>query len=376
MLTSGARRLAKAGPGRGWRGEAGWLAAAALVMAVALGLRLWGIRHGLPYVYNVDENANFVPRAIGMFGHSYNPGYFVNPPAFTYLLHAAFELRWNRETVGDAYAVDRGAVFEVARIVAALVGTLAVGVLLWAGRRLSGGATGLIAGALLAVAFLPVHYSHFALNDAPTLAPVCLTLLGVATIYRHNHLRGYALAGAALGVACAFKYTAGIVLVTVVAAALVTPAAHGATSRARGLAVAGVLALAGFLATNPFALLDFDAFSEGIRHQSEASGDGGGKLGLTQGSGLVYYLGTTTWGLGWLPAVAAIAGAAHLLLHDRRLAAVLIPAPLLFLAFMGSQDRFFARWLLPIYPLLCLLAAIGVVFVAVRLGRRVRVRGG
>jgi hypothetical protein len=372
VLTTGARRLARTGPGRGWRGEAGWLAAAALITAVALGLRLWGIRHGLPYIYNVDENANFVPRAIGMFGHSYNPGYFVNPPAFTYLLYAAFELRWSREAVGDAYAVDRGAVFEVARVVAALLGTLAVGVLLWAGRRLSGGAAGLIAGALLAVAFLPVHYSRLALNDVPTLAPVCLTLLGVATIYRHNELRGYALAGAALGVACAFKYTAGIMLVTVVAAALVTPAADGAMSRARGLVVAGALALAGFLVANPFALLDFDAFSEGIRHQSEASGDGGGKLGLTQGSGLVYYLGTTTWGLGWLPAVAAIGGAARLLLRDRRLAAVLIPAPLLFLAFMGVQDRFFARWLLPVYPLLCLLAAIGVVVVAVHAGRRVR----
>jgi hypothetical protein len=29
----------------------------------------------------------------------------------------------------------------------------------------------------------------------------------------------------------------------------------------------------------------------------------------------------------------------------------------LFALFMGTQDRFFARWLLPVYPLLCLLAA-------------------
>jgi hypothetical protein len=43
--------------------------------------------------------------------------------------------------------------------------------------------------------------------------------------------------------------------------------------------------------------------------------------------------------------------------RDRRLALVLVPAPLVFLLFMGIQDRFFARWLLPIYPLLCLLAA-------------------
>ena len=43
-------------------------------------LRLWGTKTGLPYVYNVDEGAHFVPRAIGMFDHSYDPGYFINPP--------------------------------------------------------------------------------------------------------------------------------------------------------------------------------------------------------------------------------------------------------------------------------------------------------
>ena len=352
------------------RSERGWLAAAAGILAGALVLRLWGISHGLPYVYNADENAHFVPRAVGMFGHSYNPNYFVNPPAYTYLLHVAFELRWgSREALGDALAADRASVFELARVVSALLGTLAVGLLLWAGRRLLGRAAGLVAGALLAVAFLPVHYSHLALNDVPTLAPVCLTLVGVAGVYRHNRLRDYALAGAALGVACATKYTAGILLVTLLAAAAFAPVAG---PRVRGLALAGVLALAGFLLANPYALLDFDAFREGISRQSEASGDGGGKLGLSTDSGVLYYLGTATWGLGWLPALAALGGAIGLALRDRRLAAVLVPAPLLFLAFMGLQDRFFARWLLPVYPLLCLLAGWAAVAAAAWLTARLR----
>ena len=127
----------------------------------------------------------------------------------------------------------------------------------------------------------------------------------------------------------------------------------------RGLLLAGVLSLAGFLVANPYALLDFSAFRDGLSHQSEASGDGGGKLGLSTDSGVVYYLGTLTWGLGWLPALFALGGAIGLAFRDRRLFAVLVPAPLVFLAFMGTQDRFFARWLLPVYPLLCLLAAWG-----------------
>jgi len=67
-----------------------WPLAVAATTAVALVLRLWGVRHGLPYAYNVDENAHFVPRAIGLFGHGWNPHYFANPPALTYLLHLVF----------------------------------------------------------------------------------------------------------------------------------------------------------------------------------------------------------------------------------------------------------------------------------------------
>ena len=43
-----------------------------------------------------------------------------------------------------------------------------------------------------------------------------------------------------------------------------------------------------------------------------------------------------------------------------RIAAVLVPAPLLFLLFMGTQERFFGRWLMPVFPMICLLSAYAV----------------
>ena len=277
------------------------------IVVLALLLRLWGAGHGLPYVFSADENAHFVPRAIGMFGHSLNPQYFVNPPAFTYLLHAALWARWGtREAVGAAFAADPGTAFMLARVLVALLGAAAAGLLAWAGVRLAGPRVGLVAGALFAVAFLPVHYAHFAVNDVPALAPLCLSLAGAAGVYREGRLRDYALAGAALGVACATKYTAGIVLLCLLGAAA------GAPNRARGLALAGALALAGFALANPYALFDLDAFRTGLSTQSAASGDGGGKLGLVGDSGVLYYLGTTTWGLGWIPALAAAGGAVWL----------------------------------------------------------------
>jgi hypothetical protein len=325
----------------------------------ALVLRLWGHRHGLPYVYNADENAHFVPRAIGMFDHSLNPEYFINPPGFTYVLHVLFGVWWGGDEVQAVFAADPGDVFGLARAASGFLGAIAVGLLVWAGARFFDRTTGLIAGALLAVAFLPVHYGHLALNDVPTLAPLCLALIGIAGVLRRDALLDHALFGIGLGLACAFKYTAGIVLFGYLAAALIGPSRNW-----RGIVFAGAAGLGGFLVANPYALFDFHSFREGLREQSSASNDGGGKLGLTEPSGHLYYLETLTWGLGWIPLLAAIGGAVALIRGDRRAAYVLLPIPILFVAFMGMQDRFFARWLLPVYPVVALLAAHGAVVAA------------
>src|SRR5690348_9534835 len=80
-----------------------WTLAIAGVLVFALILRLWGAKSGLPDAYNVDENAHFVPRAIGFFGHTLNPYYFVNPPALSYVFYVVFGL-WFGGGDGAAHA--------------------------------------------------------------------------------------------------------------------------------------------------------------------------------------------------------------------------------------------------------------------------------
>lgn len=327
----------------------------------ALILRLWGLRHGLPYVYNIDENSHFVPTAIGLFGHGLNPHYFVNPPLLTYVLHVVFDVWFGGgDPAIKTLADDPTAIFIVARVTVALLGTAAIGLLYLAGTRLAGRVTGMLAAALLAVAFLPVFYAHLALNDVPTLAPVCLSLWGIAGVLRTGRQRDYAIAGIGLGLAAATKYTGGIVLIPLLLAAVVRWRAEGESGLAlRGILLAGGAALLAFLIGNPYALLDASAFQEGLSHQSDATGGDLGKLGAPDQSGFTYYAWTLTWGLGWLPTLAALAGGVVVCVRERRLALVLVPAPVLFLLFMGLQVRFFGRWLLPVYPFLCLLAAAG-----------------
>jgi hypothetical protein len=117
------------------------------------------------------------------------------------------------------------------------------------------------------------------------------------------------------------------------------------------------VALAAFIVANPYALLNWDAFVNGLTHQSDASGDAAGKLGLTQSNGVLYYLWSFGWGLGWIPLFFAVGGAVRLWFDERRLFWVLVPAVLLFVIFMGSQERYFGRWLMPVFPFVCILAA-------------------
>ena len=349
----------------------------ALVLALALALRLWGVAEGLPYVYDLDEAAHFVPRAIAMSGLHLNPHYFANPPALTYLLHVVFAARFGGHTgVTREAALHPGEVYLVARITVAALGVVAVWLLYVLGASLFGRAVGLLAAALEAVAFLPVFYAHLALNDVPTLVPLTASLIGSVGIVKRGRARDYLLAGVALGLATATKYTAGVVVLPLLAAVLISHRASRADRSRRalpalgGLLIAGVSALLAFLVANPYALLDFHSFAHELAHESAVAEEAGGKLGSPHELGVLYYLWSFTWGLGFIPALAALGGLVMAWFRDRRIGWLLTPMVLAYLVFMGTEDRYFGRWLMPLLPLACVLAAFFALTLAFALARR------
>jgi len=345
----------------------------ALLLA-ALALRLRSIDHGLPWAYNADEELHFVPIAVQMLGGSLNPGYFENPPALTYLLALIYRLGFADEGFQRAFVADPTTAYLAARVTVALIGTLVVGLVFVAGARFFDRRVGLVAAALIAFAFLPVFYSKQALNDVVTLVPVSVALVLCLTVYERGRALDWGLAGLALGAACAVKYTAGAMVVTLGIAALerVLERRDTLTRAALGLAGAGVAFALAFVALNPFAVLDFAEFRSQLGGQSGQASTA--KLGQDAVPAPLYYAWTLTWGLGWAPALAALAGAGLALWRAPRRALLLLAFPAVFVVFLSGQGRFFARWILPVYPVLAIMAAYAAVVLADALPARPRLR--
>jgi 4-amino-4-deoxy-L-arabinose transferase-like glycosyltransferase len=359
---------------------AAWALAA--ILAAGLILRLWGIRSGLPVALNLDEYAHFTVTAVNMFGDGLNPHYFQNPPGFTYLLHGLFSIAYLEppiHSVGKgihhAFNTDATTIYTIARVTSAVMGIGASLALYFAGRRLWGTGVALAAAAFLTFTFLPVHYSHFALNDVPTLLPLCIGLFGLSGVVLNGRAVDYGVAGLGLGLATGTKYTAAALSVAI----FVAWATHLYDDRERGkqefkyLVLAAGVALLAFVIINPFAVIDHSKFFYDVRRQSDQSSKIA-KLGTDDTNGWFYYAWTLFWGFGVLPLLLAIGGAAAALKSDWRKSLPFVVFGLIVFLFMGKQLRFYARWMMPIYPVLAVFAAYGAAelgkWISARLGHR------
>jgi hypothetical protein len=360
-------------------GRLGWAISLGLLALIVIGgyyLRVHNNSYGLPYVYNYDEASHFTNRAVAMFHGDLNPGYFQNPTAFTYIVYVVLRIWYgifgahlDYGSVAQQFAVDPTPIWQVARTTTALiamVGVLGVfftGSSIWKDKRI-----GLIAAAILSFAFLPVVYGRIAVTDVGTFLPIAVSTWAMLRAWDDGRRRWYLLAGAMVGLAVGFKYTAGLAIVPLVLVAALRFWRDKETTWWKRIdlryIVYGLAALVvAFAITTPYFFVKPISALYQLKQQSEAAG-GSVKLGQEQQGGFRFYLDSFTWGLGWAAFIFAIVGAFFEVKRDRLRGLLLLSYPVLLFLYMGIQTRYFGRWLLPMYPVLVMLGAVGVVRVA------------
>ena len=188
------------------------------------------------------------------------------------------------------------------------------------------------------------------------LSAVAVAAYGSSRSARTARARYFLIAGLGLGLTVAFKYTAGLILVPVLVAIVLRALKEERTLRrlAIGTALVGRARVLVFFLTNPYFVLDLGEAIDELRAQRYA-----GERGEARPGGGEPVRASTcracTWGLGWAALAAALVGVVWQWRRDRTRAILLPLFPVLLFLYLGSDaERYFARWLLPAYPILAL----------------------
>jgi len=353
------------------------------ILALAFGLRAWGLGWGMPYAFHADED-NYLPGAMRMLTRGdLNPHYFANPPLLTYAMLAglAAYLRLGQmmgalqsaRDVSHLMLVNPIPFYLGARMIVALTGTASVLSTFLIGRRLNGGRVALAGALLLAVAFLHVRDSHYAVNDVPATFLLTISfyfVVMVATGGPETPWRHYLFGGLFLGLAVATKYNVGLGVVPLLTAHLVRLRKVGGWMDPKAhlpLAAAGLVSLLSFVAANPYSVLDYGAFTSGFAGQLRWASD---PFDTSDTSVAATILRALSVGMGGAVLVFSVAGIV-LMGRRRPWEAVLVGSfPVAYLAFflLGSS-LFYARFAMPLLPFFALTAGYGAVELGERLAR-------
>jgi len=341
------------------------------VLGVGLALRWAGMNWGLPFAYQPEETSIYARWAMEFALHGQlNPHYFQNPSLLIHLLGLEFMgifafgrvLQFGQDP-GDLYMVFRGEqelFYGLARLNSVILGVATVLVVYLIARRWWGERTALLASALLAVNFLHVRNSQYAVNDVPSTFFLVLSFYFACRIAEEGKLRHYLLAGLMAGLAASTKYNAGTIVVSVAVAHWVHY--RGLSGRLRPAALACLIASAasalfGFVLGTPYSLLSFDEFRNGFLEQLS--------MGQSPWSGQAQvptawiFLNGIAQGAGIAATVLALFGVVLFWRRDSRKAALLLSFFLCYFGFMSSMDLFFVRWVVPAMPFVALSAAYG-----------------
>lgn len=305
------------------------LAALGAILAVAAALRIVGSGSGLPLPLLNPDEANIVPRAWDVVhGGGLDPGWY-DYPSLIFLALAPTQIGLGEPSYGAA------------RVVAVLVGILGVAAAWWLGRVTYGTAAALTGAVGVAVATTGVAYSRMAVTDVFLTLGVTVTLALLVS----GRLEW---AGVAAGLAASAKYPGAILLVPIVVAGL------GAWRRV-GIAVA--LAVAAFVLTSPFVVIHAGAAWDDFHRVQQLAHDGW--LGFEDDPATPFAFGLRLWEtLGPVVLVAA-AGIVIAVLRRERSDLILLSFGAAYAMSLLASHAHFDRYVLPLVPVLAVLAGRG-----------------
>lgn len=356
----------------------------AVILAVALGVRWLGAGWALPYLR--EEDPSILWQALGML--SFSPAFWHYASAFIGALFPVMYLHYatlhahgvvamlrdiqlsDPQTKTYWWYLNPPSFYLWARATIGLLGAATVFAVYRLGKAAYGPAEGLIAAGLLALAPGAVFFANLVNTDIPMALPAVLAAGAGCAIIRRGRRRDYAFGGFAAGLAIATEASAVMIVATLLIAHLLRPR-HGQPADRRPAVMALCLA-AGLVIGLPSVLLAPRMVLPGMLVQLTAYG--GLPTLETIRVILPGYLSYFAWpsdqnvgvifrhaGLGALPALFAVFGAAAGFRRDRRMQLYLLSFPVLYVLYTAGIPAFYFQRMMPVLPFATLFAGLGCV---------------
>jgi 4-amino-4-deoxy-L-arabinose transferase-like glycosyltransferase len=293
----------------------------------------------------------------------FNPHFFDYPTLFFYLQLPVAIARFVFGAIGGSWhsldQVSAAHFYLWARALTAAIGTGTVFLLFQIGLRW-GARHALLGAGLLAVLPMHVRESHFVLTDVPATFFATLTMLLSLIANEKATAKAFMWAGVAAGLTAATKYNAGVVLIMPLIAVWMTLEAQPSRLKCFLWLIGGFAAA--FLIAAPYTVLDLPGFLNGFAglmtyYRSPSSG--------AEPGWLIYgkHLRTT---MGWTASLLMIAGfilgVVRAIKGPGRVRwTLLVVFPFVYFYMVSGRALIYGRYLLPMLPFVCLLAALAVV---------------
>src|SRR5262245_16513513 len=334
-----------------------------LLIALGALARIWGNDYGLPHTYHPDEGY-IVSRAIRFHGGDLDPRFFNWPSLYMYVLSAVYGVLFGWRGVVQAFSEDPATFYLAGRTLTALMGAATIGIVYGLGTRLYGTAVGLLAAVFMAANLLHIRDSHYITTDVPLTFLLAVSVWFTTRYWQEGRRSDAWWSGLFAGLAASMKYPGGLAVLALLLAHVARPRPAGPRWRqvvGPPLAGAGVLALAGFLAGTPYAVITPVNFVRGVLSELREVNtvQFGNEVDLP--GYLFHLLHSFPEGMVYLRFGLALVGLLFAVARPGWREGILLAFPLPYFLVIGTWSSRFERYVLPILPFLAILAALGLV---------------
>jgi 4-amino-4-deoxy-L-arabinose transferase-like glycosyltransferase len=346
------------------------------ILVLGFTLRALFVNWGLPEIFEEATPLRIVTRFLSLAGtgFSLNPKFF-NYPALTFylqlviqLIHYAIGHLAGAYPTLQAFMASTTPVVIVARMTGVLfdIGTVILVYIFTI--EYSDHKTALLAALLSAINPLLVQHAHFIEVDIPLTFFCMLSILYIFRICTNPTSKNYILAGISIGLAAATKYTGAFLLPVLIAGhVLRSSSLRNVIDGFRDIRMykSLLISIIIFLLFNPYIILDFQQFKKDFSFEQFHVSYG--HLGIdTSQSTLMFYLDEivhSSYGI-ILSVIIAVMIIIYITRHQK-IRLFLMIFPVLYFIIVATWEMRADRYILPIIPILGIVAADGVIHFSV-----------